>query len=399
MKILMALTYYYPHWTGLTAFAQRMAEGLVRMGHQVTVVSSRYDRKLPREDEHNGVRIVRVPTLLRLSRGQIMPSFPIVVNRLVREHDVVQVHTPMLETWLVGALAHRAGRKLLMTHHGDVVMPAGLGNRLVQRAMNVLMYGGAQVADAISIYTRDYAMHSRFLHPFLDKTVYIFPPVAFPRADDVAAQRWRRELSLDGQKLVGFAGRFVEEKGFDYLLKAIPLLSAHMPDVRFVFAGESNVVYERFYQRCLPLIEAQRDRLVMLGLLTAPQQVADFYAMCDVFALPSRTDCLASVQVEAMLSGTPVVATDIPGARQAVKRSGMGLLVEPRDEQAFAEGLMRVLEHPEVYHRPYEEIRSIFEPERSLTQYERLFESMIAGDPRPSFGEEDECESHSRSLP
>jgi glycosyltransferase involved in cell wall biosynthesis len=395
MKILMALTYYYPHWTGLTAFAQRMAEGLVRLGHQVTVVSSWYDRKLPREDEHNGVRTVRVPTLLRLSRGQIMPSFPWVVNRLVREHDVVQVHTPMLETWLVGVLAHRAGRKLLMTHHGDVVMPSGLGNQLVQRAMNLLMHRGAEVADAISIYTRDYAENSDFLRPFLDKTVYIFPPVAFPPADDAAALRWRHELSLDGHKLVGFAGRFVEEKGFDYLLKAVPLLSAQMPDVRLVFAGESNVAYERFYQRCLPLIEAQRDRLVMLGLLTNPQQVANFYAMCDVFVLPSRTDCLASVQVEAMLSGTPVVATNIPGARQAVIRSGMGLLVEPEDEQALAEGLQRVLESPAAYYKPYEEIHSIFEPERSLAQYERLFESLIAGEPRPSLGEEDARERHS----
>lgn len=392
MKILMVLTYYYPHWTGLTAFAQRMAEGLVRLGHNVTVVSSWYDRKLPREDEHNGVRIVRVPTLLRLSRGQIMPTFPAVIWQLLQEHDVVQVHTPMLETGLVGFLAHRAGRKLLMTHHGDVVMPAGLGNWFVQGGMNVMMRCGARAADVISIYTRDYAVHSEFLRPFLDKTVYIFPPVAFPLADRLAAQAWRRELQLDGHRVVGFAGRFVEEKGFDYLLQAIPLLSAQMPDVRFVFAGESNVVYERFYQRCLPLIEAQRDKLLMLGLLTDPQKVANFYAMCDVFVLPSRSDCLASVQVEAMLSGTPVVATDIPGARQAVKRSGMGLLVRPGDEEALAQGLMRVLDCIEAYRRPYDEIHAIFQPDRSIEQYERLFEAMVVGRPLPSFDEEDGCE-------
>ena len=74
MKILMALTYYYPHWTGLTAFAVRLAEGLAARGHQVTVVTSRYQRALAREEVHNGVRIVRVQPVLRLSRGQVMPA-------------------------------------------------------------------------------------------------------------------------------------------------------------------------------------------------------------------------------------------------------------------------------------------------------------------------------------
>jgi len=125
MKILMVLTYYYPHWTGLTAYAQRLAEGLAARGHRVTVVTSRFRKDLAREEVHNGVRVVRLSSWFRLSRGQVMPSFVSVVNRLVGECDVVQIHTPMLESWLVGILAHRRGRKMLMTHHGDLVMPAG----------------------------------------------------------------------------------------------------------------------------------------------------------------------------------------------------------------------------------------------------------------------------------
>ncbi len=49
MKILTAITYYYPHWTGLTAYAQRLAEGLVARGHQVTVLTSRYRKDLARQ--------------------------------------------------------------------------------------------------------------------------------------------------------------------------------------------------------------------------------------------------------------------------------------------------------------------------------------------------------------
>jgi glycosyltransferase involved in cell wall biosynthesis len=381
MKILMALTYYYPHWTGLTAFAKRMAEALVARGHTVTVVTSQYDPALPHEDEHAGVRIVRVPAWLRLSRGQVMPSFASTIWRLVREHDVVQTHTPMLETWLVAQLAHRAGRKMLMTHHGDLIMPSGLWNQMVQRCVGYMLDRGAAAADVISIYTEDYAAHSSFLRPYRDKLAYIFPPVVFPQPDDAAVAAWREELGLNGRPVIGFAGRFVEEKGFDYLLQAMPLVRRAFPDAVLAFAGECNVVYEDFYGRCLPLIEAQRDHLALLGLLTDAQRVADFYAMCDVFALPSRSDCLASVQVEAMLSGTPVVATNIPGARQAVKRSGMGLLIEPRDPRALAEGLIEVLSHRERYYKPYEVVRAAFDPDRSVDNYERLFQAMIADQP------------------
>ena len=377
MKILTAITYYYPHWTGLTAFARRMAEGLIARGHQVTVVTSRYRPDLPREELHNGVRIVRLPSWLRLSRGQVMPGFLSAVSRLVREHDVVQVHTPMLEVWLVAALAHRAGRKMLMTHHGDLVMPAGVGNQLVQRAVGFLLNRGARAADVISIYTQDYADNSEFLRPHTDKVVVIYPPVVFPRPDMRASAGWRRELGLDRTKVVGFAGRFVEEKGFDYLLKAVPLVLERVPKVKFIYAGEHRVVYEDFFERCRPLLDANREHVLMLGLIRESHRMASFYAMCDVFALPSRTDCLASVQVEAMMCGTPVVATNIPGAREVVGVTGMGRLVEPRNERALADGLLEVLGNPQRYVRPYSHIRAIFDPDKSISDYERLLHSMM----------------------
>ena len=176
---------------------------------------------------------------------------------------------------------------------------------------------------------------------------------------------------------MGFAGRFVEEKGFDYLLKAIPFVQEVFPEVRFVYAGECNVVYEGFYKACCPMIEAHRDAIVMLGLLTDQQKLANFYALCDVFALPSRTDCFPSVQIESLLCGTPLVTTDIPGAREVVRVTGMGKLVEPRNERAFAEGIIEVLSNRQAYIKSPEAIRKVFSLEHSLDAYESLFERLV----------------------
>jgi glycosyltransferase involved in cell wall biosynthesis len=378
LKILMCLTYYHPHWTGLTAYAKRLAEGLARRGHQVTVVTSQFDRSLPREETYQGVRILRLAAPVRLSRGQVQPSFLPVVRRLVREHDVVQVHTPMLETWLVGALAHQAGRKMLMTHHGDLVMPSGLSNQFVQMTVGFLQNRGARSADVISIHSQDYADHSEYLKPYASKVVAIYPPVEIPRPDAAAVAAWRQELGLDSCKLVGFAGRFVEEKGFDYLIRAIPRVLARLPGCKFAYAGDPNVVYEHFFQQCLSLFEPCREHVVMLGLIRDPQKLANFYAMCDVFCVPSRTDCFPSVQLEALQCGTPLVTADIPGAREVVLATGMGLLVAPRDEQALADGLVRVLSDRAAYVKPYEAIRAVFNIERSVVAYEQLLQSMVS---------------------
>ncbi|HEY1014221.1 MAG TPA: glycosyltransferase family 4 protein [Herpetosiphonaceae bacterium] len=379
MKILAILTYYAPHWTGLTMHAQRVAEGLAARGHQVTVLTTRHSAALPRDELLNGVRVVRLLPLARISRGMISPAFPLAAARLIREHDVVQIHTPQLEALLVAGLCRLLRRPLLLTHHGDLVMPAGWFNQLVQRLVTGQMVLAGKLATAISAYSRDYAGHSPFLRRFAGKLSYIYPPVELPAPQPAEVERWRGELGLAGRPLVGFAGRFVEEKGFDYLLKAMPLVAAELPEARFVFAGEHHIAYEDFYGRCLPLIERNRGRIVELGLLRDQQRLANFYAMCDVFALPSRSDCLGMVQIESLLAGTPLVAADIPGARVVVRETGGGLLVAPHSPEALAAGLLAVLRQPAAYRISRAAVERVFSTSRTLSQYEAVFEALLAG--------------------
>lgn len=377
VRILTVLTYYYPHWTGLTAYARLLAEGLASRGHQVTVLTSRYGEDLPREEMHNGVRIVRLEPLMRVSRGVIMPSFPFAVYRLIKEHNVVQMHTPLLESPLITTLAGRLGKKVVFTHHGDLVMPSGPFDQFVELVVTWLMKHALKDSARITIHTKDYADNSPFLRPFKEKLVCVLPPVEIPLPIREQVVAWRRELQVENCKLIGFAGRFVEEKGFDFLLKSIPYVLERIPDVKFVYAGEVNVAYESFFEKCRHLVQRWQDHIIMLGLLRDKQKVANFYAMCDVLALPSRTDCFPMVQVEAMLCGTPTVATDIPGLRVPVQLTGMGRLVRPQDEHALAEGLVDMLTNRAQYIKSRQEIEAIFDLEKTLDTYERLFQSLI----------------------
>jgi glycosyltransferase involved in cell wall biosynthesis len=376
MRILSILTYYHPHWTGLTVLARRIAEGLARCGHTVTVVAVRHDRALPAEESIGGVRVIRLQPLMFVSRGALVPSFPFRVRTLIGGHDLVQIHTPLAESLVVAGLCRLKRRPMVMMHYGDLVMPAGLRNRAVGRTVTSMMAAAARLARCITILSADYAEHSAFLRPFAAKIRAISPPIDLPCPQPSTVAEWRARLGLADRRIVGFAGRFVEEKGFDHLLRALPALITREPQVHLVFAGEHRVAYERFYEQCRDLIGRHRDRVTFVGLLRDPQQLANFYAMCDVFALPSRTDCFAAVQVEAMLSGTPVVASDIPGAREVVRRTGMGLLTRAEEPETFAAALVEVVRDRGRFVQPRGSIRAVYDPDRALCEYNSLMCSL-----------------------
>ena len=77
MRILTVLTYYRPHYSGLTIYAERLARALAQRGHHVTVLTSRYDTRLPEREVLDGVEIVRLKVGMHISKGVIMPSMPL----------------------------------------------------------------------------------------------------------------------------------------------------------------------------------------------------------------------------------------------------------------------------------------------------------------------------------
>src|SRR5687768_4317705 len=163
MRILTVLIFYRPHWTGLTAHAVRAAEELASRGHEVTVLASQHLPDLPLRETINGVEVNRLPNVGRFSRGVVMPSFPFRAAQLIRKHDVVHVHTPLPEGLILGTLCAALRKPMVMTHHGDVVMPAGRFNQTVQKIAYGVLLGTGSMADAVTVYSRDYAEHSPLL--------------------------------------------------------------------------------------------------------------------------------------------------------------------------------------------------------------------------------------------
>jgi glycosyltransferase involved in cell wall biosynthesis len=381
MKILVALTYYRPHVSGLTIYVERLCRALATRGHHVTVLTSQYDPALPRRETVQGVRILRVPVVARISKGVVMPTIGFVAWEQVPQHDVFSIHLPQLDATGFALRGRLLGKPVVVTYHSDLLLPPSLLNRVAGTVINLNNEAVARIADRLVAYTDDFARHSPFLARFLPKIEVIAPPVEMPEPSAEAVAAFRVQHQLEGRRpILGLAVRLATEKGIEYLFGALPAILAQHPDALIMHAGPREAIGEAEYLRTIqPLVEHYRNHYRHVGTLNA-EQMAQFFSCCDVHVLPSinSTETCGLVQIEAALCGTPSVASALPGVRMPTQMTGMGLTVPPKDSRALGEALLEILAQRERYVRPRVPIAEAFSPQTTAARYEAMFESLLS---------------------
>jgi len=382
MRILTVLTYYRPHTSGLTIYAERLAKALARRGHQVTVLTSQYERSLPREEQVDGVRIVRAPVMWRVSKGVIMPTFGFLATRLVLSHDVVHLHLPQFDAAGIALRGRLLRKPTVITYHCDLRMPPGLVAWLANQAVLVMNELAALFTHRIVTYTQDYADHSAYLRRYMHKLHVIPPPVELPVVTLQSIQEFGKRFNPEGRRpVIGMAARFATEKGVEVLLDALPRILEVYPQAQVHFAGPyQNIVgEEQYFRRLAPRIEAlqAQGHWRFLGVLN-PEDMARFYPNIDVLVLPSlnSTEAFGLVQIEAMMNDVPCVASDLPGVRQPVLRHHMGRIAPVGDSHALAEAILEVLANREQFKVDREAIRQQYHPDAIAAHFETLFQTM-----------------------
>jgi glycosyltransferase involved in cell wall biosynthesis len=380
MRVFTALTYYRPHYSGLTIYAERLACALASRGHQVTVLTSQYDSSLPLLEHRDGVRVVRLPVWMHVSKGVIMPGMPLTAWKLARQADVVNLHLPQLDAAMIAILSRLQGKPVVLTYHCDLRLPDGMLNSLANQVSHLANHISAKMANAIVTNTQDYAENSTFLKRYKDKMHYILPPVEVAPASGVELAAFRKKNRIQEEdRIIGMAARLATEKGVEYLVQALPAVLEKYPRARVFFVGQfENVFGEEAYARKLaPMIAGLGDRWSFLGIL-ANGEFAAFLNTCDILVLPSinSTESFGMVQVEAMTCGTPVVATDLPGIRQPVAMTGMGKIIPLADPAALARAILEILDHPERYRGSPSVDLSQFAPVNIAARYEAIFASL-----------------------
>lgn len=382
MHILTALTYYRPHYSGLTIYAEREARTLTARGHKVTILTSRYQDDLPAYEIIDGIEIIRPKVWFRLSKGVIMPSIPYWAWKLAGKADIVQLHVPQLDAAIISVISRLLGKPVVLTYHCDLQLPSGLVHKAANFASDVANHITAHMANVIVQNSKDYAQNSPFLKQYLDKIIPIPPPIVLSKISDNNVDAFQKKFNIKpGDRVIGMAARLATEKGVEFLAEALPIILKKFPTARVLFVGpDDNVVGEETYAQLIKeLIKPLGKHWSFLGILT-PEEMTAFFRVSEVTVLPSinSTESYGLVQIESMICNTPVVASDIPGVRVPVTSTGMGKIVPPADPEKLAAAIIEILENPQSYWHVSGDLLIQSQPEAVAEAYEKIFEDLLS---------------------
>lgn len=386
MRILIVLTYYRPHTSGLTIYTERLAKAFASRGHEVTIFTTQFDKTTALEEVVDGVKIIRSPVLFRISKGVISPKFGYTAWKLVKKADVIHLHLPQFDAAGVALRGLLLKIPSVITYHCDLQLPPGFFNFVVNQVVHVINHLAGIFTNRIITYTQDYADHSPYMSQHKSKIGIIQPPVVLPEAAPTAKADFRKKFELSGDgPYIAMAARFASEKGVEVLLDAMPAILKEFPTAQVLFAGQYEKVLgeDEYAARLFPRINRHiaNWNWKWLGVIDQTD-MAGFYQNLDVLTVPSlnSTKSFGLVQIEAMIHNVPVIASDLPGVRQPVKRTGMGEIFPIGDPDGCAEKICMVLRSKSAYQASDEkrnQIQQYYAPATVAQEYEKLFQSLI----------------------
>ena len=381
LRVVIPCDTFAPDINGAARFAERLAGGLVRKGHEVHIIAPSYDRSHGvRIETHDGVPM----TVHRLKSYKLpqhktlrMPT-PIGMTRVIRKvleevkPDAVHIQSHLV----VGRFAIRAARKmdvkLIATNH---IMPENLikysllPKFLHKAAMDIVWKDAGRILrrmDALTTPTRRAA-------ELLEAKGKLEGVLAISCGID--ASRFANQTPTQNDKPVAlFLGRLDDEKRINVLLEAVAKLT-DIPTLRVDLVGDGG---ERDNLQNLAKDLGIADRVRFLGHIT-DQELPGVYEQCSVFVMPSIAELQSIATMEAMASGRPVIGADAMALPHLVHNGDNGYLFEPNNASDLAAKLRLVLKADKAELARLSENSLHLIQSHDIERTLRIFEDLYAG--------------------
>ncbi|GAP95256.1 glycosyltransferase family 4 protein [Leptolyngbya sp. NIES-2104] len=406
MRVLIYSYNYHPEPIGIAPLMTELAEGLVRRGHQVRVITGMpnypqrqiyegYRGKLYTTEERNGVTIQR-------SYMWVKPK-PSLIDRVLLDSsfvftsffqalkgwrpDVILLTVPPLPVCVPAALLSWLHNCPIVLNVQDILPEAAvhvglLKSKTMIRVFEALEKFAYRTAHTISVIADGFVENLENKGVPSNKLACIpnWVDTGFIRPMSKEDNAFRTENGLDGKFVVLYAGNIALTQGLETVIEAAAKVR-HIPEIAFAIVGEPKAI-EQLKKHCERL---GADNVKLLPFQPR-EKLPEMLAAADVglivqkrnvvsFNMPSKTQVL-------LASGRAVIAS-VPStgsAAKAIEKSRGGVVVEPENPEALADQILELYQNPELATRLGKQGRQYaierYSFEQALTQYETLFEKV-----------------------
>jgi glycosyltransferase involved in cell wall biosynthesis len=374
MKILVLIHEFPPVGGGGGRVAQDICQGLIKRGHEVTILTAHL-KGLPKKEVVDGIRIVRLPSLRREAfradllamGGYVLSGFWAGYRYIKNWHpDAIHVHFAVPAGALAWVHFKLTGVPYVLTAHlGDV--PGGVPDKTGGWFKWVLpfthpIWQDAKRVVAVSEFTRQLALKH------YTREIEVIP-------NGVDLDRLRPAgLGVNEPPRIVFAGRFTKQKNPIQIIKTL----AELKDFPWqcVMLGDGPLMPD--VQQAIAEHDLQ-ERFTLPGWVT-PEEVLAWFDRSDILFMPSLSEGLPVVGVQALAKGLAFVVSDIGGFVDLVDEGENGSLIDSHQPSGFSIALKQLLSSKE-HLRKFREVSlqkaTLFDINRIVKQYHIIFEEII----------------------
>lgn len=376
MRILTVIYEFPPIGGGGGKAAYDICKGLAAHGHQITVLTA-HMVGLPFEEFKDGMRVIRISSLRRDKFGASFSTMLAYVLaglragfRLIHldRPDIIHTHFAVPSGALAWALSTLTGIPYILTAHlGDV--PGGVPEKTERwfrwiKPFTRPIWERAEEVIAVSEHTRQLAVQQ---YPV---DIHVIHNGADVRHLSPS------QLKVSKPPNLVFAGRFVPQKNPFVIIQTLAQLKDL--DWRCDLLGDGPL-----WEDVKREIETMglSERFTLHGWVT-PETVLEQFSHSDILFMPSLSEGLPVVGVQALAAGLAIVASDIGGFLDLVDNERNGYLLHPHDVPAFANALRKLISKPEVLRNFREasiEKARQFDIEKIVEQYQTILQNALRG--------------------
>lgn len=340
MKIAQISATFPPYMAGTGNVCYHNSIGLSKLGHDVTVFTSKTHEK--DYQSYQSIKVVRLNTIFKIGNAPFLPGL-----LLLKKFDIIHLHYPFIfGEEILYFLKKMKKYDYIITYHNDLISYGTkniIFNFYQKRIANKIINNAKKIIVLSDDYTENSLLSSIF-------QLNMNKVIVLPNGVDI--KKFNPNIDYPEnikkvEKIILFVGALDQAhitKGLNFLILACSKILQNNRKFKLIVVGDGEL--KPYYQKLVEK-EGLKKNVLFVGKIRN-DDLPKYYSISDIFVLPSTVENFPLVVLEAMAMGKPVIASNIPGLRTIIKDQKTGYLVDKKNVDMLASKILFLIENEDI---------------------------------------------------